>query len=122
MQRISFITGNSFPMNLIRRHVECIPQTFEEYLRRLQTGNWMSFWGHRNTLEAVNQMTGFDLTPQTERPALTLDDEFFPNLNGIRYRECWILSPIYQSGFRPAVGEEVSAEKITGWNVLKMLW
>lgn len=122
MQHTSFITGNSFPINLIRRHVECTPQTFEEYLKQLQTGRWMSFWGHRNTLDAVNQMTHFDLTPQTERPALTLDDESFPVLNGVRYRECWILSPIYRSGFRPSVGEEVPIEKILSWNVVKMTW
>jgi hypothetical protein len=36
--------------------------------------------------------------------------------------ECWVLSPDYPPGFRPAIGEEVTDDKIIGWQVLKIKW
>ena len=56
------------------------------------------------------------------RPAVRLSAEGLPELHGRAYSECWILSPDYRPGFRPAIGAEVQAEDITGWQVLKITW
>ncbi len=34
--------------------------------------------------------------------------------------EVWLLSPAYREGFRPRIGDEVSPEQITGWQVLRL--
>ena len=117
-----FLTGNSFPINLIRRRVEIIPETLSHYRERLSEGCWASYWGHGNTLSIAHDVCGYDLTPQSERPALTLDSEGYPQLYGERYRECWVLSPEYRQGFRPALKSEVSPEEILSWQILKIIW
>ena len=43
-------------------------------------------------------------------------------VNICEFRKCFILSADYVGNFRPAVGEEVSLEKIKGWQVLKIEW
>ena len=117
-----FLTGNSFPMSLVRRRVMIEPHSLEEYKQQLATGDWKSYWGHENTLSAAQAVCGFDLRPQERRPAVTLDAEGYPSLYGESYKECWVLSPEYEAGFRPALGEEVSLERIVGWQVLRIVW
>lgn len=118
----TFITGNSFPVNLFRRKAEVIPETFENYLAKLRGGRWESYWGHSNTLAAVNALCGVDLTPREERPALSTDAEGYPVLYGRSYRECWVLAPEYRPGFRPAIGVEVDNSNILSWQVVRILW
>ena len=117
-----FLVGNSFPMNLVRRKVTITPETWQNCLHVLNAGSWKSFWGHQNTLSAVNDLCGLDLTPRTIRPALQLDKNGYPVLDGESFRECWLLSPEYTEGFRPAIGEEVGIEKIKAWQVLHITW
>ena len=118
----TFITGNSFPVNLFRRKAEVIPETFENYLAKLHRGQWESYWGHSNTLEAVNRLCGVDLTPREVRPALSVDTEGYPVLYGKSYRECWVLTPEYRPEFRPAIGVEVTNSDILSWQVVRILW
>ena len=116
------LTGNSFPLNLIRRPVRITPVSLEEYCSVLAETDWKSYWGHANTLEAVRQICGYDLTPDMERPALTLDASGYPQLENESYRECYVLSPEYRAGFRPALGKEVGVEEILSWQILKIIW
>lgn len=117
-----FLTGNSFPMSLIRRRVVIEPRTLSEYREELASGDWESYWGHENTLSAAKAECGVDLRPREPRPAVALDGEGYPCLYGESFRECWVLSPEYEPGFRPALGEEVSADKIERWQVLRLVW
>ena len=118
----SFITGNTFPINLIRRKVTIKPETFENYYAALNNNQWESFWGHSNTLPIVNTLVRKDLTPKIERPAISIDEDGFPSLYGKSYKECWILSPNYKENFRPAIGVEIKASDIKSWDVLHMHW
>jgi len=56
------------------------------------------------------------------RPIIKLNEERFPTLENETFRICWVLSPDYTENFRPVMGEEVSTEKIRGWNILKLIW
>ena len=116
------LTGNSFPLNLIRRPVRITPVSLEEYCSVLAETDWKSYWGHTNTLEVVRQICGYDLTPGMERPALTLDAAGYPQFENESYRECYVLSPEYQQGYRPGITEEVTKDKICGWHVLHIEW
>ena len=116
------LIGNSFPLPLIRREVHITLVTREELLRHVQDQFIASFWGHANTLPAVNAWLGLDLTPRVERPALTLSPEQLPMLDGHAYRECYVLSPDYRPGFRPAIGVEVPPNEILGWQLLHLQW
>lgn len=116
------LTGNSFPLSLIRREVHIQPISLTEYRQVLQETDWISYWGHRNTLTAAASYCGHDLTPAEERPALTLDDSGYPVLGGKCYTECYILSPEYAPGYRPELNKEVTLDKICGWQVLHMVW
>jgi len=81
-----------------------------------------SFWGHPGTLGCVNAAFGADLTPLSARPALSLTPDLLPMLEGIAFAQCWVISPDYQPGFRPALGEEVPEAMILGWQGLKIEW
>ena len=117
------LIGNSFPLVLIRRRVTIAPVPGKEIRQRLlSAGKVVSFWGHLNTLPAAEAFLGVPLAPERERPALTLDEEKFPVLDGARFTECHVLSPDYRTGFRPAIGQEVSADEISGWQCLKIRW
>lgn len=116
------LVGNSFPLSLIRRRVVVEPCDIDA-LRRLLPGNEVvSFWGHRNTLAAAGRCLGVDLAPEVERPVLSLTAEKLPMYGGWVFDECWVLSPDYRVGFRPAIGEEVPAEQILGWQCLHIVF
>lgn len=82
----------------------------------------VSFWGHENTRAAAESVLGVTLRPRSERPAVTLSPEKRPMLYGEEFGVCWLLSPDYPEGFRPAIGVEVSPDQIAGWHVLKLTW
>ena len=120
---MKLLIGNSFPLTLIRRSVNISPRPLSDLMEALGNADGVdSFWGHENTLSAVNGLLGIDLTPRESRPALSLDPSGLPGLYGKSYSECWIVSPDYIPGFRPAIGAEVGSDKITGWQILKMEW
>lgn len=116
------LIGNTFPLSLIRRRVVIEMSTRDVLLSELKDHRVKSFWGHGNTLGAVNAWLGIDVTPETERPALSLNLEDYPQLDGEAFRQCFVLSPDYRSGYRPAIGVEVSPEDILGWQILKLTW
>ena len=117
------LIGNSFPLVLIRRRVSIAPFSPEDLQRRLASAEKIfSFWGHRNTLPAAEAFLGIPLAPGRERPAIALDEEKFPVIDGKRFTECFVLSPDYRPGFRPAIGQEVEPDQISGWQCLKIQW
>ena len=122
MKKQKILIGNSFPLSLIRNDVVISPCPLETLLSVLENAETVSFWGHRNTLTAVNQLLNHDLTPKTERPALVLSPNRKPMLDGEEFSECWILSPDYRENFRPAIGVEVTADSICNWQCLKIIF
>ncbi|MBN1864690.1 MAG: hypothetical protein JW808_07305 [Victivallales bacterium] len=116
------LVGNGFPMNLLRREVSIMPVDICEFRKKLKSVGVLSFWGHENTIGNASDFIGADLTPPQDRPVIGLDDEGYPFYHGKEFRQCYILSADYVANFRPAVGEEVSADKIKGWTVLKIEW
>ena len=117
------LIGNSFPLVLIRRRVTIAPVPGKESRQRLlSAGKVVSFWGHLNTLPAAEAFLGIPLAPGRERPAIALDEEKFPVIDGKRFTECFVLSPDYRPGFRPAIGQEVEPDQISGWQCLKIQW
>jgi hypothetical protein len=122
MDKTPILLGNSFPMSLVRRRVVIEPRTIGELRQVLVERGFRSFWGHENTVVCAEALLGVLVRPKQERPALVLDQERYPALEGEASTECWILSPDYCQGFRPAVGEEVRMSDIIGWQVLRMVW
>jgi hypothetical protein len=117
------LIGNSFPFGLVR----CAKLTVEsvslaELRASLVESEVVSFWGHSNTRISAEAILGVSLLPKTERPAITLTAEGLPMLEGEVFDTCWLLSPDYEQGFRPAIGVEVGLEQITGWHILKLTW
>lgn len=119
---MNLLLGNSFPLSLIRRPVRIVPQPASVLLKALEGAEVFSFWGHANTAPVAETLLGRPLFRSSERPALTLSEVRKPVLDGVEFAECWILSPEYRPGFRPNIGEEVSADQILGWQVLHMIW
>lgn len=116
------LIGSTFPLSLIRRKVVIEPQPLAVLRELVRARSLASFWGHRNTLAVANTLLGVDLAPKTERPALHLTATGLLELEGEVFDECWVISPEYARGFRPAVGEEVPAAKIQDWQVLRLVW
>ena len=114
------LLGNSFPLSLIRRAVRIDQRTVAELRQAVGERGCVSFWGHGNTLEAAKTILGFDPTLPSLRPALTLNGDGFPSLNGAVFEEVWVLSPDYREGFRPAIGCEVTPDQIVGWQILRL--
>lgn len=111
------LVGNTFPLTLVRRECRINPISLEAAKSILSRG-FISFWGHANTITAAQAQLGVDVTPETERPALTLNKDGLPGLDGVHTDTVLVLSPRYRQGFRPAIGVEVSAEDIEGWEPL----
>lgn len=117
------LIGNTFPLSLIRRNVLIFTRTQSELRMAITNmGGVVSFWGHANTVTTASEWAGVDLSPRVARPALTLDQQGFPTLNGQSFTRCWVLSPDYAPGFRPKEGELVPAEAILGWQALEIVW
>ena len=116
------LLGNSFPLSLIRRAVHIEPRTLVELRQAVSERGCISYWGHDNTLEAAKKFLGFDPAPSAERPALILNGDGLPSLDGVVYDEVWVLSPDYADGFRPGIGVEVVQEQIIGWQVLRIAY
>ena len=112
------LVGNIFPTSLIRRSCKVEVKTMQDLISALEGRQLVSFWGHANTLAAVQARFGLDLRPVTERPAVTLDAQALPSLGGDSFGCVWVVSPDYRPGFRPAVGIEVSPEDIIDWHVV----
>ena len=119
---VSVLIGNTFSLSLIRRAVRIRPMGLETLRGALATRPVRSFWGHPNTVHVANALLGIDVTPHTERPALTLTADGLPVLEGEVFSECYVLSPDYRPGFRPALCAEVYPGDITGWQVLRIEW
>ncbi len=116
------LIGNSFPFTLIRRAVRVVPESLADVRRKLATADVHSYWGHAGTLSAVRALLGVDLTPKGERPAIVLSPDGYPTLDGETFREVYVCSPTYAAGFRPPLGADVPADKITSWQMLRIIW
>lgn len=117
------LIGNTFSMTLIRHHTVTVTDcAVADLARDARRCGVASFWGHANTRAAAEALLGVDLRPKTERPAIVLDAEDYPTLDGARFTECYVLSPDYRPGFRPAIGVEVAATDIMGWHALRLSW
>ena len=116
------LLGSTFSMALIQREVHIVPSDIASLRSIIAQSGFASFWGHTNTLAAANELLGTDINPATLRPAVSVSPEGYPMLDDQVFTECWILTPSYEPGFRPAIGQEVQPEQITGWNVLQMKW
>ena len=119
------LIGNSFPTTLIRW--ECIITPISiKWLRgrvkhALDRGQKIrSFWGHTNTVTVASDILGVDLTPETERPVLSLTPGNLIQFEGEEYHIVYILSPTYRTNFRPAIGVEVGPEDIEDWTALRV--
>lgn len=118
----NILIGNGFPTSLIRRQVTITPYCIFVLRDQLKDAEIYSFWGHRNTLHAVNSILGVNLTPTEERPSIDLNDKNYPCFQGVEFHDCWIISPNYKENYRPQIGEETPAEQIKSWQVLKIQW
>jgi|GEM_PF-816097 len=116
------LVGNSFPFGLIKSRVTIRPMTLEDLKIEITNRGVCSFWGHNNTLSAVFEMIGFDLTPEQARPSISLDENSRPFLSGKSFSECWILAPEYVDGIRPEIGKEVEVQQISRWNINRIKW
>ena len=117
------LIGNSFPFSLVRCERLIVEQKpISELKDALASAAVASFWGHENTRTAAESVLGVSLATHGVRPAVTLSSTGRPVLNGEEFSGCWLLSPDYPEGFRPAISTEVGPEQIKGWHVLKLSW
>ena len=117
------LVGNSFPLSLVRHgEVRMTCPSLAEFRSMIGSCEIVSFWGHENTRAVAEGVLGASLRPAVARPALTVSPEGRPMLDGETFDACWVLSPDYVPGYRPAIGTEVGPESITGWCVVKLEW
>ena len=118
----NILIGNSFPLSLITRSVRIDIADLEEFKSTIRDCRLVSFWGHSNTLAIASSILGRSLEPRSKRPAIKLSNEGYPTLEGTTFTECWVLAPDYPEGFRPKIGEEVTASDILFWKLMKLTW
>lgn len=88
------LISNSFPFSLVRRPMRVEPRSVGELLTAMHEHPWVSAWGHDNTVAAASTIACADLRPTTPRPALSLDVENLPSLDGQSFAEIWLLSQL----------------------------
>ncbi len=123
----ALLIGNTFPLTLVRGWRVEIEEISVETLRKaLASGATVrSFWGHAESQRAAETFLGVSagaLTPRVPRPALRLNAEGLPELDGECFAECYVLSPDVAGGGRPAPGQAAAPSAITGWHVLRLRW
>lgn len=116
------LIGSTFPLGLVRRPVTIVTAEISQLVSALADAEIHSFWGHENTRATAERVLGISLATHGNRPALLLSPEKLPMLNETVFQDVWVFSPDYTPGFRPALGEEVPPEKISGWQVLHLNW
>lgn len=116
------LISNSFPFSLVRRPMRAEPRSVGDLLTAMHERPWVSAWGHDNTVAIASTIACADLRPVTARPALNLDANLLPSLDGQSFEQVWLLSPDYTPGFRPQIGQEVAAEAISGWQLLRLIF
>lgn len=119
-QRI--LVGNSFPLSLVRTPVSIRPFPLARLKAMVASRPVDSYWGHANTRPAAEALLGISLEPASPRPALVLSKDRRPTLDGTAYDSCFVLSPDYRPGFRPAIGSEVPPDQILSWSLLRIGW
>ena len=121
--QVRVLIGNAFPLSLVRGHRVTIEElSLDELRQMLNASEPDSFWGHENTRAIAEATLGVSLKPAVERPAMVLDSEGYPMLDGRSYKVCYVLSPDYTPGFRPQIGAEVAAADIHAWHALRLEW
>ena len=116
------LLGNAFPFPLIRRNVNVRVVSVESVRRALAGARVFSFWGHLETLPAAEKLLGISLRPASPRPAITLSPDGLPVFAGHAFDRCYVVSPDCRPGYRHAVGGELAAADITGWQTLRIDW
>ncbi len=116
------LIGNSFPLPLINRTVEITVLDLERFKDEIVDSCIHSYWGHQNTISVAEKILGVSLKSDEFRKAIELSENDLPLFNNIEFTTCYVLSPNYNEGFRPAIGVEVEAENILSWKLLKLKW
>lgn len=116
------LIGNSFPASLIRRDVNVHCVSVDDVRVRLQGAQIHSFWGHSETLPAVDALLGVSLKPRVPRPVLLLSPDGLPMLDGQAFSSCYVCSPDCRPGFRHQEGQVLSQSDIVGWQLLRFDW
>lgn len=116
------LIGSTFSISLIRRRVVIDIKSQGDLLTAMHRQPWVSFWGHGDTVEMASIMAGADLRPTMERPAIVLSPEGFPMLGGVTHKECWVISPNFEPGYRAPEGQKADTSKIIGWCILCITW
>ncbi len=119
---MDILIGNSFPFSLITRDVDVRCVSLDAARKAFAGADVHSFWGHSGTVAAASAFLGVDVRPKAERPPVVLSSDGFPTLDGITFSSCYICSPIYRKGYRPAIGAEASAADILDWRLLRVDW
>lgn len=121
--------GNTFPITLVPEDGNIIMYqiSLEEAKKLIAESDVESFWGHQNTLKSAVKILGDKIRPKIDRPALKLEKGRYIRywiLNNKESNKILILSPIYQEGFRPQIGVEVTEEQILGWRpiLIQYVW
>ncbi|MBN2451740.1 MAG: hypothetical protein JXR77_15225, partial [Lentisphaeria bacterium] len=108
--------------HLFRRPALVAPIPAADFRTLLKGKRVFSFWGHRDTLDSAAHFAGLYLTPRRDRPALELSPDGYPMLDGRVFRDCWVLTPDYPAGFRPAIGHSEPIPAADAWRVLHITW
>lgn len=91
-----------------------------ELRRVMNRATTHSFWGHPETARLARELLGQPMEPASYRPALRLNEAGLPMLDGHVFSECWLLTPAYPVGFRPAPdARPAGAER---WMTLRVRW
>ena len=123
MSRKKVLLGNAFPMTLVRGRAVLVREIpVDELSAEAAAGEVCSFWGHENTRVAAERVLGVGLKTMTARPAIALDAQGLPSLDGTSFARCFVLSPEYRAGWRPAVGQEVGVDAVLSWHALELRW
>lgn len=118
----AILIGNTFPFSLFRRDADVRMVDPSDLRALLARSPVVSFWGHENSRAAAEAFLGIGLAPSVSRPAVLLTPENLPMHDGHVFRTCYVCSPEYVPGYRPAVGEETPASSIRGWQTIRIDW
>lgn len=116
------LIGSSFPMSITRSRVEVEPIDLDTFKAEIDGLDVVSAWQHSNTLVAVKEYTGLDLTPPIVRPRIRMtEDTKRPCIEWEEWRFPLVFSKMY--AVIPLYKEVVNGvPDVTDWNILRLSW
>jgi len=108
-------------MTLILKLVAIIPVSDIYFLEKIKSEDYYIMWKNKQLLKSAEDF--FKLNFQVEKGIIKTQGKY-PELNGNVFQRVYILTPIFENGYRPDIycGKNIDVTRINSWGVVEIIY